>query len=501
MLKRAHSRWSASFWTKKLFWSRGFDDNSRPYTYQKEKKSKNPNKHISFKQRTIAYMEPFTLDVFISKRFVSASLTHRVTSKQVAVAGTNSKDIKAELQSWSDIPACLAIGRILSQRAREADVYTASYTPRERDKFEGSGYNEGSLWVLPKVHGIPYGIAQLLVSLSSIGQTRCATTSFTPSMPPTVRSVDAYVGGGLMLLDFGSGLMRHEISFDVDALECDVDKVNELRVHQLCVAGGIHKRPHTDMPQGECPSQRMREKHGHMGLSTAVPTDRTPTSSQPECETCTLAFVSTTFSAGRVVPDAHRRSDTTLHIVGPTPISNPHTTPQKIQPKPTPNTRCSRSGYTHIGRSALLLDFGAGLIRHEAAIHSDIFECDMNVVGSLGATKFCNKDVSTSTYASRKGNVRECAKGSGPREGRVHPVLIRRFHPGPVIILVIPCLGYLLRTVFGLFYYWLGLFMCNIVVRNVVFSKKTENVRTSSGGVWVWASGLQQKLLKLIYVA
>ncbi|KAL8200180.1 hypothetical protein R6Q57_011519 [Mikania cordata] len=113
------------------------DDNSRPYTYKKEKKSKNPNKHISFKQRTIAYMEPFTLDVFISKRFVSASITHRVTSKQVAVAGTNSKDIKAALKSRSDIPACLAIGKILSDRAREADVYTASYQPRERDKFEG----------------------------------------------------------------------------------------------------------------------------------------------------------------------------------------------------------------------------------------------------------------------------------------------------------------------------------------------------------------------------
>nr|DAA64883.1 TPA_inf: L18 ribosomal protein Heart Stopper [Lotus japonicus] len=113
------------------------DDNSRPYTYQKGKKSKNPNKHVSFKQRTVAFMEPFTLDVFISKRFVSASVTHRVTSKQVAVAGTNSKDIKAVLRSRSDIPACIAIGRILAERAREADVYTASYTPRDRDKFEG----------------------------------------------------------------------------------------------------------------------------------------------------------------------------------------------------------------------------------------------------------------------------------------------------------------------------------------------------------------------------
>jgi ribosomal protein L18 len=113
------------------------DDTSRPYTYQKEKKSKNPDKHVSFKQRTVAYMEPFTLDVFISKRFVSASLTHRVTCRQVAVAGTNSKDVKAVLRSRCDIPACMSIGRILSERAKEADVYTASYTPRDQDKFEG----------------------------------------------------------------------------------------------------------------------------------------------------------------------------------------------------------------------------------------------------------------------------------------------------------------------------------------------------------------------------
>ncbi|XP_010532181.1 PREDICTED: uncharacterized protein LOC104808239 isoform X2 [Tarenaya hassleriana] len=113
------------------------DDTSRPYTYQKAKKSKNPDKHLSFKQRTVAYMEPFTLDVFISKRFVSASLTHRVTCKQVAVAGTNSKDVKAVLRSRCDIPACMAIGRMLADRAKEADVYTASYTPRDKDKFEG----------------------------------------------------------------------------------------------------------------------------------------------------------------------------------------------------------------------------------------------------------------------------------------------------------------------------------------------------------------------------
>lgn len=55
----------------------------------------------------------------------------------MAVAGTNSKDVKAALASRCDIPACLAVGRILAERAREADVYTASYTPRDRDRFEG----------------------------------------------------------------------------------------------------------------------------------------------------------------------------------------------------------------------------------------------------------------------------------------------------------------------------------------------------------------------------
>ncbi|KAK2633270.1 hypothetical protein EUGRSUZ_L00075 [Eucalyptus grandis] len=92
-------------------------------TNQKGMESKNPNKRASFKQRNITYMELFTLDVVISKHFVSTSLTHRVTSKQGTVAGTNSKDIRGVLMSRLDISAF--------------DVCTASYTPRERDKFEG----------------------------------------------------------------------------------------------------------------------------------------------------------------------------------------------------------------------------------------------------------------------------------------------------------------------------------------------------------------------------
>ncbi|KAJ4803074.1 50S ribosomal protein L18 [Rhynchospora pubera] len=137
--RRFHSGQVLSSPSRSFFGVEDFldDDNSRPYTYKKEKKSKNPQKHVSFKNRTNAYLEPFCLDVFISKRFVSASVTHRVTCKQVAVAGTNSKDIKAVLKSRSDIPACLAVGRFLAERAKEADVYTCTYTPRDGDKFEG----------------------------------------------------------------------------------------------------------------------------------------------------------------------------------------------------------------------------------------------------------------------------------------------------------------------------------------------------------------------------
>ncbi|KAL0013075.1 hypothetical protein SO802_000144 [Lithocarpus litseifolius] len=125
-------------------------------------------------------MEPFTLDVFISKRFVSASLTHRVTSKQVAVAGTNSKDIKAALKSRSDIPACLAIGRILADRAREADVYTASYTPRDRDKFEGkiravvqsltdNGIDVKALFLILRIKELWSGLVFFLLGLGCQG--------------------------------------------------------------------------------------------------------------------------------------------------------------------------------------------------------------------------------------------------------------------------------------------------------------------------------------------
>lgn len=53
------------------------------------------------------------------------------------MAATNSKDIKAAFPSRSDEPVCLAIDRILAERASEADIYTATDTLRKGDKFEG----------------------------------------------------------------------------------------------------------------------------------------------------------------------------------------------------------------------------------------------------------------------------------------------------------------------------------------------------------------------------
>lgn len=91
----------------------------------------------SFKQRTEAYMLPFTLDVFISKKYIHASIMHRVTNKVVAVASTNSKDLRSVLKSRCDISACRVVGEILAERAKEADVFTSIYYTRKNEKLEG----------------------------------------------------------------------------------------------------------------------------------------------------------------------------------------------------------------------------------------------------------------------------------------------------------------------------------------------------------------------------
>lgn len=90
-------------------------------------------------------------------------------------------------------------------------------------------------------------------------ETRGVTASFTLSTTDDVRP-----GRGPMLLDFGAGLIRHEASNDDDMVECDVDLLTELGVDQLCDIAtstserGVCKRWHTEMPDGQRPSQRSR---------------------------------------------------------------------------------------------------------------------------------------------------------------------------------------------------------------------------------------------------
>ncbi|PWA64786.1 hypothetical protein CTI12_AA341550 [Artemisia annua] len=159
-------------------------------------------------------------------------------------------------------------------------------------------------------------------------------------------AVDTYVSAGPKLLDFGTGLIRYETANDVDTLECDADMFTDLGVDRLCEPGtyGVRKRLRTQTPEGECPSHQTRKHCGHMGLSTAVPTDTPSTSSQPEYQTSVSAFVSTASIANDIVPDARGRSDTSSCTVGSTPISNPRITPPHTQPTPASNTRRSRSG-------------------------------------------------------------------------------------------------------------------------------------------------------------
>lgn len=91
----------------------------------------------SFKHRTEAYMLPFTLDVFVSKKYIHASIMHRMSNKTVAVASTNSKDLRSVLKSRCDITACRIVGQVLAERAKEADVFTSLYYTRKGEKLEG----------------------------------------------------------------------------------------------------------------------------------------------------------------------------------------------------------------------------------------------------------------------------------------------------------------------------------------------------------------------------
>lgn len=47
------------------------------------------------------------------------------------------------------------------------------------------------------------------------------------------------------------------------------------------------------------------------------------------------------------------------------------------------------AGYMHPGRGSVLLDFGAGLIWHEATVDHDVVECPEDVLGQVGAGELC----------------------------------------------------------------------------------------------------------------
>ncbi|KAI5391245.1 uncharacterized protein LOC127105939 [Lathyrus oleraceus] len=97
---------------------------------------KRPNRK-SWKQRTDMYMRPFLLDIFFSKRFVHAKVTHRGTSKVICAATTNAKDLRNSLPSLIDPEACRVIGKLIAERSKEADIYAVAFEPRNNERIEG----------------------------------------------------------------------------------------------------------------------------------------------------------------------------------------------------------------------------------------------------------------------------------------------------------------------------------------------------------------------------
>ncbi|KAI3708860.1 hypothetical protein L2E82_38370 [Cichorium intybus] len=91
----------------------------------------------TFNQLTAAYHEPFCLDIYISKASVRACIVHRATSNVVVVAHSISKDMKFDLGSTKNVAACVAVGKVLAQRALADDIHNVVYTPRKGEKLEG----------------------------------------------------------------------------------------------------------------------------------------------------------------------------------------------------------------------------------------------------------------------------------------------------------------------------------------------------------------------------
>ncbi|CAM6113887.1 unnamed protein product [Calypogeia fissa] len=101
-----------------------------------QEREKKKNYRRSFKLRCEKYLKPFTLDIYISNKYVHASIMHRALHKVVAVANSNAKEFRGTLPAYGDTRACWVIGKVLSDRAKEADVYTVVYEPRRGEKLD-----------------------------------------------------------------------------------------------------------------------------------------------------------------------------------------------------------------------------------------------------------------------------------------------------------------------------------------------------------------------------
>ncbi|KAJ3680645.1 hypothetical protein LUZ60_016923 [Juncus effusus] len=102
----------------------------------KQEALKRPNKK-SWKQRTDMFMRPFMLNVFFSKRFIHAKLVHRGTSKVISSASTNAKDLRNTLKSLIDEQACRIVGKLIAERAMDADVYAMAFEVKKDVRVEG----------------------------------------------------------------------------------------------------------------------------------------------------------------------------------------------------------------------------------------------------------------------------------------------------------------------------------------------------------------------------
>eukprot|EP00897_Mesotaenium_endlicherianum_P002593 jgi/Mesen1/2361/ME000156S01502 len=106
--------------------------------WTRRSKGEEPKKNKkTWRERSEKYLMPFSLDIHISSKFVSAKVVHRVTSKVVSVATTNAKDLRTTLHCCNDVNACRVVGQLIAERSKEADVFAVLHELKKGQKYEG----------------------------------------------------------------------------------------------------------------------------------------------------------------------------------------------------------------------------------------------------------------------------------------------------------------------------------------------------------------------------